>query len=106
MFFNEPGAEKFSTGSNLISSRSATNIQDVEISNFSSGWKLPVLSTGPDCDPLKPKTKDWSMYFRCAALQVQTDRCSWNFYKSVVTEQGNTRNSKPNLALYTFGFLP
>jgi hypothetical protein len=36
----------------LISSRSTTNIQDVEI-NFSSGRKLPVLSMGSNFSPLK-----------------------------------------------------
>jgi hypothetical protein len=38
-------------GFKLVSSRSTTNVQDVEVpTNFSSRWNLPLLSTGSDCD--------------------------------------------------------
>jgi hypothetical protein len=70
VFFN--GTEN-PHGFKLVSSRSTTNIQDVEVpTNFSSRWSLSLLSTGSDCDPLKPRQKiglqlDYILPLRCSA---------------------------------------
>jgi hypothetical protein len=94
-------------GFKLVSSRSTTNVQDVEVpTNFSSRWSLPLLSTGSDCDPLKPRQKiglqlDYILPLRCSAgsnwllvLEFHQIRC-----------QGAEDRSEFQ-TLPTFGFLP
>jgi hypothetical protein len=71
--------------------RSTINIPDVEVSKFSSGWNLPVISTGTglDCDPLKSWTEIGlytSAALLCRLKLVLSGHWSWNFAKSFVTE--------------------